>query len=269
MTSKVLTVAALCLLSLVACADSEEQPEATGSTGADENRVEIAMTEFAYGMPEEITGGTTTLEFTNNGEIPHEAAFGSIAGDHDLDDVMKAIRSGKEPDWFADLAGIPVLDAGSTASMTRDLEPGRYIFMCFLPDPKTGAPHVTEGMVHLFEAAGTSDAEPPEADLTITATDDGFEVPDVAAGEQTIELVNDGSKAHEFAIFSLDEDKSEEDIEEWFRTAFESEKPGLFPGGLQSIEPGTSVVVELTFESGRTYIVEDFEGGIQTEFEVE
>jgi hypothetical protein len=267
--SKAGAIATLCVFTLSACGGGNGDSDGAPAAGADENRVEIGMTEYAFGMAEEVTGGNITLEFTNSGKLPHEAAFGSIAGDHDLDDVMKAIRSQKEPKWFKDLAGIPVLEPGATTSMTRELDPGRYIFLCFLPVPGRGAPHVTEGMVQLFDAEGVSEAEGPQPNLTITATEDGFDVPEISSGTHAIELVNDGTKPHEFAIFSLEPGKTERDIDKWFGSGFKAEKPAVFPGGMQSIEPGTSVVVEMTFESGRTYLVQDFENELEAEFEVQ
>ena len=227
------------------------------------------MTEYAFGLPESITGGQVTLEFTNSGELPHEVAFGSIAGDHDIDDVMKALKSGAQPKWFKDITGIPIIDPGLTVSMSHELKPGRYILLCFLPVPGSGQPHVMKGMVQLFDAEGTSDAEAPEADLTITATDDDFDVPEIEAGTHTIEFVNDGTKQHEFAIFSPEPGKTVKDIDKWFGSGFKGAKPAVFPGGLQSIKPGTSMLIEMTFESGRTYLLEDFEGKLSSEIEVE
>jgi hypothetical protein len=269
--SRTAVIASLCALMLVACGsdDGETEGAPEPSAAPEENRVQVGMSEYEFELPDSITGGSVTLEFSNNGGLPHEAAFGSIEGDHDLDDVLKAIESRQEPPWAQDLAGIPVLDAGATASMVRDLDPGRYFFLCFLPVPGTEEVHASKGMAHLFEVEGTSGAEVPEADLAITATDDGIEVPEVPAGAQVIELVNDGSKPHEFFIFSLEQGKTERDIEEWFNSGFEADKPAVFPGGLQSIEPGTSVLVEMTFEAGRTYSVQDFENELKTEFEVQ
>jgi hypothetical protein len=264
-------VAVLCLVAFVACGEDDETNNGTSEPAAqpDENRVSIGLTEYAYDMPAQVTGGAVTLEFNNEGELPHEAAFGAVSGDHDAEDAVQALESGKNPNWMQDLAGVPVLDSGATASMTRDLDPGSYVFFCYLPVPGSGAPHVNEGMFKVFEVKGTSEAEGPQPDLTITATDDGFEVPDIPAGAQTIELVNDGKKSHEFLVYSLEPGKTEKDIDKWFGSGMKGAKPALFPGGLQSIEPGTSVVVEMTFEAGRSYILQDFSNKLEEEFEVQ
>ena len=260
---------ALLLVAFAGCGGSDgDDPAGSGEPSVpSENRVQIGMTEYAYGMPDDVTGGNVTFEFTNNGELPHEAAFGSI-GDHTLEDVMDVIKSGDDPSWAEDLAGVPVLDAGATTSMTRDLEPGNYVFFCFFPVPESGQPHASKGMVHVFTVAGDSGAEGPDPEYTISATDDGFDVPEIAAGTHAIALTNDGSKKHEFAIFSPEPGKTEKDINGWFQSGFKTDKPAVFPGGLQSINPGTSVVVEMTFEAGRTYLVEDFDNQLEMEFEV-
>jgi uncharacterized cupredoxin-like copper-binding protein len=265
----VASIAALLLLG--ACAEKKDasvSPGGNTEAAAQENVVEIGLTEYAFGMPEQIEGGMVTLEISNQGEMVHEMAFGKIEGDHDMADVQKALKSGSQPKWFSDIGGIPLVDPGMTVSLTRELEPGRYILMCFLPVPGSGKPHVMEGMVHIFDAVGTSEATAPQVDATVVATDKGFDVPSIEAGDQTLELVNEGTKAHEFAIYSLNEGMTEKDIGKWFESGFETPKPALFPGGMQSIEPGTTVWIEMTFESGRTYLLEDFEAKIKENIEV-
>lgn len=271
MRSKASVVAGLCFLLLMSSCAGD-----TGNgTGADvedsepaRNVVSVGLTEYAFDMPDRVTGGTVTFEAENTGDLPHEMGFVSVQGDRTLDEVMEALEAGEPPPWMEDLAGIPVVSAGVAASMTRSLEEGQYVFLCFLPTPQ-GQPHVAEGMVKLFTVSGTSDAAPPERDMTITATDDGFEVPDIAAGTHTIELVNEGTEPHEFAFIAFEPGKGERDLNRWFGGGFKSETPALFPGGMQAIDPGTSVVVEMTFEPGRTYTLQDFENKLETDIVIE
>ncbi|MDQ3987472.1 MAG: cupredoxin domain-containing protein [Actinomycetota bacterium] len=232
------------------------------------NLVEVGLTEYAFDMPDEVVGGTVTFEAVNTGDLPHEMGFAALPENRTIDDVMKALRTGQPPDWTKDLAGIPVVSPEITTSMTRDLDEGQYVFWCFLPTPE-GESHASEGMVKVFSVRGRSEAEPPQPDLTITATDEGFQVPEITAGKHTIELVNDGTKPHEFAFVSFEPGKGERDLGRWFGSGYETPAPAVFPGGLQAIEPGTSVLVEIKFESGRTYTLEDFPNELRTQIKVE
>lgn len=265
-----LVVAICCSPALVSCGEDDggDGADGVGPATSQDNVVDVELSEYAFGMTGDIAGGTVTFRTVNKGELPHEVAFGSIEGDRTMEDVEKALQSRRPPDWLKDIAGIPVISPGVTTSMTRELEEGQYLFLCFLPTPE-GQPHVTEGMVRLFSVEGVSDAEPPEPDLTITASDDGFDVPEITAGTHTIQLVNDGTKAHEFAFVSYEPGKSEKDLNKWFGSGFKTEAPALFPGGMQSIGPGESVIVGMTFESGRTYRLEDFENKLSSEITID
>jgi hypothetical protein len=268
---------ALCAALFLAACGGDDTSGSGGNPSASEtpveetaeNIVDVGVREFEFEMPDTITGGVVTFAAVNDGGLPHEMAFGRIEGDHDLADVQKAIQSNKEPSWFKDIAGIGLLSAGSSASMTRELAEGRYIFMCFLPTAE-GEPHISEGMVKVFDAEGTSEAEFPEPDFTITATADGFEVPaTIEAGTHVVELDNADKKAHEFQMFSPNEGKTLKDLEKWFGQNLKGEPPAVMPGGFQSIKPGTEIFLELEFEAGRTYVVQDFEAGYEAKIKVE
>jgi hypothetical protein len=264
-------VAALCCaFVLVSCGEDDDGGgSGTGDTTApQENVVDVELSEYAFGMTGDITGGTVTFRAANKGKLPHEVAFGAIEGNRTMEDIEKALKGGRPPKWFKDVAGIPVLSPGATTSMTRDLDEGQYVFLCFLPT-REGQPHAFEGMVRLFEVEGSSGVEPPDTDLTITATDDGFDVPEVAAGTHTIELINDGTKPHEFAFYSYEPGKTMKDLNKWFGSGFKGDVPALFPGGMQSIGPGESVIVEMTFEAGRTYQLDDFGSKLNSEIVVQ
>lgn len=269
---KTMRLAALLLASLTliaACGGDDDVGSDTAATGDREqnNVVEVGLTEYSFEMPDEVPGGVVTFGVTNVGSQPHEMGFVALEESRGLQDIEAALEKGGFPDWAEDMAGIPVVSPGLETSMTRDLAEGTYAFLCFLPTPE-GAPHAMEGMVKVFEVVGGSDAELPEPDLVITASDDGFEVPQIEAGTYTIDLVNEGSKSHEFALMSFEPGKKEKDLGRWFRSGYEGETPAVFPGGMQSIEPGTKVMITVTFESGRTYVLEDYGNGLRTDIKI-
>jgi hypothetical protein len=78
MFRKAVALAAVCLFTFVACGGDDGTDGTTEPADQPaENRVEIGMTEFAFSVPTDITGGNVTLEFENKGELVHEAAFGA------------------------------------------------------------------------------------------------------------------------------------------------------------------------------------------------
>jgi hypothetical protein len=245
----------------------EAEASQTSPGGVSENAVAVNATEYTYEMPSEIEGGVVSFEMENTGTLPHEFGFARLDEGKTVEDLEKAFEEGGPSKWAEDLAGVPLLGAGRRVTMTRELNEGTHVFFCFLPSPE-GQPHIQLGMIQGFEVSGTSDAELPEPDSSIVATDDGFEIEPIEPGLQTLELRNDGKKPHEFALFSLEPGKELRDIDKWFGNSLKGESPALFPGGIQSIEPGTVIYEDIEFEAGRTYQVQDFEAGFEEEFTV-
>lgn len=253
---------------LVGCSKAG-QPSA--GTGPASNTVRVEATEYSFSLPDQATGGVVTLQLANVGSVVHEFAFGRIDAGKTLDDLKAALDSGKDPSnfpWAHDLAGVSALSPGKEVDVTRSLaDPGTYAFFCFIPNAD-GVSHYKLGMIASFTLAGTSNASLPKADATITATDDGFQVPALTAGTTTVELRNAGKKEHEFQLFSFEPGKGFKDIDRWIRSGQVGPAPVVFPGGIQSIPAGTSVFEELTLESGRTYMLQDFEHHLMTEFTI-
>jgi hypothetical protein len=261
-TAVVFRLASLGLVALAACRPGAgPQPQ---SPEQKTNVVRVQATEYSFSMPGRVTGGVITFEMANIGGLPHEFAFGRLEEGTEPEEVIRAIQQGKQPEGVEDLAGVPVLGPQRTTSMTRELDPGTYGFVCFFPSPE-GEPHVVHGMIKFFEVSAESGAALPQPDATIVATDEGFDVSDIAAGEQTLELRNESEEPHEFLLFSLEPGKRERDIDRWFGSGLRGDPPAIFPGGMQSIDPGTSVFVTVDLEAGRTYQLRDFESGFRTE----
>lgn len=81
----------------------------------------------------DATSGEATVEITNVGEQSHEVGIGKGA-------------KGKGAEVTTVFAPAP----GGKMWTTLTLERGDYTLLCFLPDPKTGKPHVKLGMKQSF-----------------------------------------------------------------------------------------------------------------------
>jgi len=224
----------------------------------DATTVDVAATEYSFDVPAEVTGGVVTMRFTNTGGLPHEFAFARIDEGKTEADVRAVIESGQEPpDWAEDVAGVPALSPGESITVTRTLEPGSYVFLCFFPDVE-GTPHAALGMYELFTIAGDSGLTLPQPDATITATDDGLQVPALTAGEQVVQFRNGGTEPHELALVEFEPGKGVDDVDGWIEGGYEGETPVTFLGGMQTIPEGESVFLTIDLEPGVEYTALDF-----------
>jgi hypothetical protein len=231
----------------------------TGRPGTPTLRpVEITATEYSFDVPAQVTGGVVSMRLSNTGGLPHEFAFGRIDEGKTEADVKAVIESGREPPkWFEDVAGVPGLSPGRSITVTRTLEPGTYVFMCFFPDPE-GTPHAVLGMYEAFTISGDTAAAFPAPDAVITATDDGLEIPAMSADEQVVEFRNGGTKPHELVLIALEPRKTVRDVETWVDGGYPGEPPVTFLGGMQTIPAGLSVFLTVDLDPGVEYTALDF-----------
>ena len=233
---------------------------ACGGSKKKQYTVDATATEYSFTMPDEIKAGLVTFNTANKGGLYHEFALAKLEDGKTVDDVNALIASGAQetPDWITDIGGVPVLSPGHSEKLTRKLDPGTYVFICFIPGPD-GAPHVMHGMVKLFTATGDSQAKVPSADGTIVSTDDAFQVPAIKAGTRTLELKNTGSKPHEFTLISLADGKSIADVQAWFEAGGQGDAPATFLGGQQTVQPGESMWLTLDLQKGQSYTLVESE----------
>lgn len=240
-------------LALAGCGTDEAAPPV----------VDVRGDEYAYVMPERIDGGVVTMRFTNTGEELHEYALARLDEGKTRADVdafladPKSLQGGP-PDWIEDIGGVPTLSQDEEISITRKLAGGTYVLLCFVPAPD-GRPHIAHGMVKTFEVGGAESAELPDPDAVITATDEGFEIPELDAGKQTIELRNGATVPREFYLYSPKPGVSLADVERWGEGGFKGEPLATFLGAMQSIPPKTSVFLEVELEPETRYVLFDEE----------
>ena len=128
--------------------------EATGEGGGElettDAKIEMRDYEFEAG---DLTAGENAVTFENTGKQPHVAEAVGIKGDATIDDVKKFIETekGEPPIDESKSFGTAIVDGGQTVVQDMDLEAGRYVLICFVPDREGGPPHLARGMVSEVE----------------------------------------------------------------------------------------------------------------------
>jgi hypothetical protein len=239
-----------------------------GDSGDDVVRVEA--TESSYEMPEQIEGGLTTMEFVNAGDQVHEWALVRLKPGRSEADLRTELLTGTTGDFDSadDVGGVPAMTPGATLRLTRELEAGQYVFYCTMPASDERA-HFQSGMIRGFEVAGASDAEPPDVGGTITVRDTSIDVPAIAAGTQTLRLVNAADDVRELKLLSLKPGKRPADLERWFDDRFRGDPPADIVGVIGKLAPGETAYATIAFESGRTYHLFDGPHEVAVRFQVD
>lgn len=248
---------------------------AAGCGGDDEtakartNAVSVKGAEYAFLMPEKVEGGVVTMRVSNTGRELHEYAIGRLKKGKTLADVRRELESGEESRSAENVAGVPGLSPGKAITITRRLRPGRYFFLCGVPSPE-GVPHHELGMLKGFEVVGSSGAELPQADATVTAGDKAMAVPALRAGRRTLELRNTASAPREFELLELKPGSTLKDVAAFFERGRPDLKasPATFLGAIQTIAPGESVFLRVSLKSGGSYVFQDADHGLVAQFSV-
>jgi len=112
--------------------------------------VTVIGRDYAFEAPEVLPPGPTAIEFENRGEVDHEMVLVRLKAGMTMDDVMAAIRSGKDRDALME-GGPAVLIASphrtSPSRLLVDLVAGRtYVLVCNFKDKPDAKPHVALGM---------------------------------------------------------------------------------------------------------------------------
>jgi hypothetical protein len=111
---------------------------------------EIRLKDFSFEAPT-ITAGTHTFHVFNDGPQTHEVQLIRLNDGVTGEDFLAA----KGPPPGVMLGGPGAYSKGGDGYWTMTFEPGNYLFVCFVPDPASGMPHMLKGMVHEFTVPTT------------------------------------------------------------------------------------------------------------------
>ena len=107
--------------------------------------VDIDLVDYGFEFDRsQITSGNLAFNISNTGEEPHELVLSRVPADLDIEE---ALQSEEEPEGVEDIgfAGPWVPGTNLTSILVDELEPGRYVMLCFIPDAE-GTPHALKGM---------------------------------------------------------------------------------------------------------------------------
>lgn len=182
--------------------------------------VEITLDahDYSFSMPDSVAGGLVHVRFANSGTEDHHAQFIRLNDgvtdeqfDITLQTTLQSLATEGDVAFtrlfeVASAAGGPsVIGASRTMDLVMDLQPGRYVLICFIPSPD-GIPHVAKGMTRkvTVTAPSSSQPSPPVAAGTVDMADFAFAtMPPITAGKTMIEVRNSGREPHEMVIVRL------------------------------------------------------------------
>ena len=137
-----------------------------------------------------------------------------------VEHYAKAIReSGPRPTWIVRFGGPGAAGPHQTASVTQNLVPGSYVWICPVENEKGeahfGVGEYREFVVRAANPGTVEAAAEPVASATVRLVDHAF-TPDsslMRAGRHTIRVENDGGEPHDMNMMKLAPGRTSEDLQ--------------------------------------------------------
>ena len=249
-------IAAIGAVLLASCGSESKQ-----QTTAEPQKVSVETSNYKFAAPESVPSGAVALRLNNAGPEPHQANVFKLNDGVDAGKVMaaaKADSSGLSLNSLGAYEGGPdAVDKGESQVVNVNLAPGRYAFMCLVPDAK-GRAHAGLGMVKEFTVtAGNNGATEPAADSNASIREFDFTLP--AKWQGSVKVTNVGKQKHEYQVMEIAPGKTASDFEKFFKSPPGQEPAGPPPwttaGGISPLEPGTSQTFDVDLKPGTYYLM--------------
>lgn len=108
----------------------------------------IRLSDYSIQGPDTLRGGSWRFRVINGGPHEHHVAVARLAEGRTLSDVIKEPPGATSV--FDVLGGTAGLAPGQENVLELRLLPGRYVYLCFVPDAAKGLDHYQMGMVRGF-----------------------------------------------------------------------------------------------------------------------
>jgi len=235
---------------LAGCSKGDKKADAAAAPAVEPALVVVTATDYAFAGPDTIHSGPTVFRLVNHGAEAHQISMFRLDSAKTMQDMM-ALPPDANPAWVVPVGGPNAAAPGDSVRATLNLEPGNYAMMCFIPSPD-GKPHVMKGMsrpITVVPATGPVAAE-PEADVTMTLKDYGFDAaPAITSGRHIIRINNAGPQVHEMVLVRLPAGKTMQDFVNWTNT-MQGPMVGEVINGIAGMAPGQHAFVTNNFTPG-------------------
>lgn len=225
-------------------------------------QVTITAQDFAFAMPDALPAGLVSLTLKNEGKANHHALVAHLKEGATLDQVQAVLQDPQgDASTISDLSFfMPDTDPGASNQATVNLQPGNWVIVSFSVSDMSGqdpTPDWAKGSLKPFTVTGEAAAAVPAANLVLTIGNDTFDMPsELAAGPQTIQVVNHSDKKDAYAFFvKLGDNTTVADILAMFDAFFSGQQPEKMVefhpvGGLMGHDVSQSYYTTIDFTPG-------------------
>jgi hypothetical protein len=184
----------------------------------------LIATDAGFEAPDHVASGMRHIVYENHGTEIHEAMFIKLAPGMTARDYVAAAQGGASfPEGARDYSGLGLTSPGGKAELWVELDPGRYIIICWFRD------HAETIPVHEFtvDDERRDDAAPPPPDVVVKLVDFRIDLEgELHSGPQVMRIEMMGPSMHELDLYRLDEGKTRDDLKAWYK----NDQKGPIPG---------------------------------------
>lgn len=121
--------------------------EGASTAAAPTPDITIKMSDYAFDPSTPLTAGHHVIRVENVGPQPHEMVMVKLDPGKTMQDFATWAMKLQGPPPGVPLGGASPMSTGEANTVTVDLAPGEYGFICFVGDSKDGKPHLAHGMI--------------------------------------------------------------------------------------------------------------------------
>ena len=279
-------VAAALALALSACS-----PTPSETVQPETNVLELEVQGMSFVGPDTIKSGWTTIRVLNGGGMTHHALVyrlpDGITAEMVDEQVVRPIQASLTaadagatekaaqiaatmPEWVGDLTwmgGPGMMSDGVTGEATMYLEPGNYLVECYVKtngvqhnfNPEPGELGMVFPLTVVADEGGMAE---PDANVTLTITDSGYEISDGAfvPGDNSVRVRFEEQRlynnfvGHDAHVFRIEEDTDVDAAARWLDffpiDGQHTPAPTKFVGGIHDMPQGATGYFKLNLEPG-------------------